>query len=1087
MSSQEIPDAQGIWLPSLRPGQSDGETMLTSLAQLYVHGLQVDWVGFNNNYTHGKVSGLPTYPFQRQRYWFQTCHQPQSNPSQTDCTDSIEQTEIVRFLNRGDSQSLLHLLERHKVFTEEQQQLVSEVLDLLSRQQQQQLQIQQDKVVLELYYDAQSHAGFFSEGFLNFIPLPEVVPNFSSVLLGSDPNHQTEAMQLVRISHREMRDVLFHKVNFSACQKILDFGCGYGTDLLLLAQKYPHLQLDGYTLSDQQLKTAIEKATALDVHDRIHIFKRDSSSDPFPDQYDLVLGCEVACHIKDKEGLFFNISSHLNQNGMVVLADFVSHADFSIDHAVTSSYLATTAEWVKIVSANHLRFLKAIDMSQEVANSLYNPDFENNLEDSASLKHDLTLKNDFASNSNIKEALNSCRNQRRLLTKGSLSYVLLTAQKEDELSVEELEYENFKILSRLDSYRHYCLRQWLYEVSWQPQQSSAIGTIRAAEPGNWIFFADTTGVAQQMAASLQTQGHTCVVVQHGNTYQRQHKYWWQLDPERPEDFQRLFQEISQLNSLPLKGVLHCWSLDSVGEMEMSIPELEQAQLLGCGSALHLLQALAQMPADDISLAKLWLVTRGAVCISQDTSAPVNVAQSPLWGMGRVIALEHPHLWGGMLDLPPDSPLPDVEQLLSDVLMDPPAVEDHIAYRKEQRYVARLVRIQLPALHEVEIKPDGTYLITGGLGALGLRIAHGLLERGARYLVLMSRRGTDQAQTAIASLQKPGIQVQVVQVDVSNPAEVAARVAELKKVMPPLRGLIHAAGLSGEFQELRFMTWDQLRAVLSPKVMGGWNLHQLTQEEELDFFVSFSSIAAVWGSRGQGHYAAANHFLEALAAHRQFRGLAGQSVNWGPWMGGGMATEEGQTWLQRAGVRSLDPVLAVQALAYLLGDGRCQTVVADVDWSVFKDVYEARQTRGRLLNGVKTYRRNVAPHASTSTLGHLETLSSHERETLIMNYMQESIAAALGISASQVNGYEHLSQLIRDSLMAVELRHRLQRDFKVSLPMHTFMTDTSVFELAASIHQQLLQRSQDNEQELIEHWQPMESGIETMIWLEEGEL
>ncbi|NJK63906.1 MAG: SDR family NAD(P)-dependent oxidoreductase [Synechococcaceae cyanobacterium SM2_3_1] len=925
---QSISQDHGEWLPSLQQEHLDWQQILTNLAQLYVRGNNIDWQQFYKEQSYCKISGLPAYPFQHQRFWIEP-----SSPIDLTPVPPTTKTEIVTLLNQKDTQSLMKLLEEKKQFTPEQRQLAMEVLNLLATQQQVQLQ-SNDLNVIESYYDSLTQIDLFSEGFLNFFPFPNIVSGFSFVLVATSPESYPTFINLVNIAHREMRDVLFHLVDFYSCQRILDFGCGYGTDLISFAQRYSHLQLDGYTLSQQQLNISLHKATGLSILDRIHISRKDSAHDPFPNHYDLVFGCEVACHIRDKESLFANISSHLNQHGMLVLADFISQTGFSIDHEVTSSYLISTQDWVKLFSNNHLRVIKAINMSQEVANSLYDPDFESHLERTGTINRNI----------NIRKAFESYDKQRNLLTKGLLNYVLLTLRKESESTVKELEGVNLQVLSNMEPYRHYCLRQWLYEVCWQPETKPAAATSWAGiiTPGSglWILFVDPSDLGEQLAAQWQSQGYTCIRVQPGTAYLRLQEHIWQINPVNQEEFYQLFQEIKSIYSMPLLGILHCWSLCSTPTESMNTTELEQAQILGCCSVLALIKALnSDSGRNQPGYPKLWLVTRGAVPVAGEITFPGGVAQSPLWGIGRVIAIEHPKLWGGMLDLSPEVTATEVESILREVIEG--QSEDQVAYRGEKRYVARLMRTPLPEFEEVHIHPDATYLITGGLGTLGLRTAEWLVERGAQHLVLLSRHSSEQAQARISRLREQGIQVQVAGVDVSNLGEMEVLLRQIQADLPPLKGLIHAAGIAGAIQKLQSMTIESLKEVLQPKVMGGWILHQLTLELELDFFVSFSSIAAVWGSRGQGHYASANHFLDALAAHRNTKGLTAQSVSWGPWTGGGMATKEAQEWLRRSGIKMLQPRLGMQALSYILKNSRVHTVVANVDWEVFKTTYEGR--------------------------------------------------------------------------------------------------------------------------------------------------
>ncbi|HID99273.1 MAG TPA: KR domain-containing protein [Thiotrichaceae bacterium] len=156
-------------------------------------------------------------------------------------------------------------------------------------------------------------------------------------------------------------------------------------------------------------------------------------------------------------------------------------------------------------------------------------------------------------------------------------------------------------------------------------------------------------------------------------------------------------------------------------------------------------------------------------------------------------------------------------------------------------------------------------------------------------------------------------------------------------------MIHAAGTLG-YDSLPEISLTRLQSVLRAKVQGAWLLHQLTQKQPLDFFVCFSSIASVWGSKKQAHYAAANHFLDGLAHYRQALGLPALSINWGPWAKGGMASCEAQSVLKRMGVEALSPEKALEAFGYLLTSQACQNTVADINWPVFKAIYTAQKPR-----------------------------------------------------------------------------------------------------------------------------------------------
>ena len=192
-----------------------------------------------------------------------------------------------------------------------------------------------------------------------------------------------------------------------------------------------------------------------------------------------------------------------------------------------------------------------------------------------------------------------------------------------------------------------------------------------------------------------------------------------------------------------------------------------------------------------------------------------------------------------------------------------------------------------------VRSDGTYLITGGLGALGLRVAEWLAEQGAGTIALLSRRQPSaEVESQLAAIRDRGAQVITLQGDVADGDSLAAALKQLPTDAPPLAGVVHAAGVLAD-GILTEMSLDQLDRAMQPKVPGAWNLHAATLDSPLDFFVLFSSVASVLGSPGQANYAAGNAMLDALAHARRAAGLPATAINWGPWSGTGMAAEQGR--------------------------------------------------------------------------------------------------------------------------------------------------------------------------------------------------
>lgn len=567
-------------------------------------------------------------------------------------------------------------------------------------------------------------------------------------------------------------------------------------------------------------------------------------------------------------------------------------------------------------------------------------------------------------------------------------------------------------------------KNWLYEVSWQPKPRQ-LRQISAHEPGSWMILADNWGVGEALAHLLQKQGETCFLVYPGDSYQVKQAGTWSVNPSNPADFERFFQEVMEINNLPLRGVVHLWSLEAGLTPELTIPLLEKIQVLGCASTLHLVQALA----DRFASPRLWLVTRGAVPAVSSLQAP---AQASLWGLGKVIALEHPKLWGGLLDLAADAPTDEAVNLLAEIWDS--QGEDQIAFREGQRYVARLIRSEVPEAQSMSLHSDSTYLITGGLGALGLKVAQWMVEQGARHLMLTGRKkASAEVLQAIAKMEDRGAKVVIAQANVAQCSDMVRVFEDIKTSMPPLAGIFHAVGMLQDGILLQ-QDWKSFEQVMAAKVKGTWILHTLSQQLQLDFFVTFSSAAALLGSPGQGNYAAANAFMDALADYRRASGLPGLSINWGLWKDAGMATSLGnhhQARLAAQGIESIPLDQGLQILGNLLGKDTAQVGVLPVNWSKFCQ----QIPQGVVLPFLESFIAidNKPSLQRTKFLQQLEATSVNERQTLLIAHVQTELVKLLGIDSSELEPQQGFLDLGMDSLMAVELKNRLESTLSCSLP------------------------------------------------------
>jgi NAD(P)-dependent dehydrogenase (short-subunit alcohol dehydrogenase family)/acyl carrier protein len=337
------------------------------------------------------------------------------------------------------------------------------------------------------------------------------------------------------------------------------------------------------------------------------------------------------------------------------------------------------------------------------------------------------------------------------------------------------------------------------------------------------------------------------------------------------------------------------------------------------------------------------------------------------------------------------------------------------------------------------------------------VAAWLVERGARQLVLVGRRSPDdRAREAIARLEEAGARVTTLRADISEPGEVARLLATIADALPPLRGVVNAAGVLDDGVLLQ-QTAARLGKVMAPKVEGSWNLHAQTKDLPLDFFVLFSSSASLLALPGRSSYAAANAFLDALAHHRRQCGLAGLSVNWGAWVEAGMAARLGadlRRQLAERGMGDVETRPGLDMLGALIAEGKAQTGVFPINWAkLFRDA------RGP----VPPYFEQVAVSAAevgqsgpgTGVLAELRACPSGQRASRLAEWIRQEVAGVLGThSASAVDPEKGFWAMGMDSLLSLELRNRLQSALGRRLDATLTMNHPNVSALARYLGGQL---------------------------------
>lgn len=360
--------------------------------------------------------------------------------------------------------------------------------------------------------------------------------------------------------------------------------------------------------------------------------------------------------------------------------------------------------------------------------------------------------------------------------------------------------------------------------------------------------------------------------------------------------------------------------------------------------------------------------------------------------------------------------------------------------------------------KVTISPDGTYLITGGLGGFSLAVVRWLIQNGAKHLVLMGRSGASSpaAQAAVNSLKEEGANVVVAKADVTQEKQVAKVIADINEYMPPLRGIMHAAMVLDDVSLLQ-MNQENFKKVMAPKVIGAWNLHSQTANLPLDLFILFSSISSIVGNPGQGNYVAANAFLDALAHHRRAQGLSALTVNWGAVTDVGYVAQNAEVaeHLKRIGIKSLRSQEAMKMFGVLLQQQATQTVIANLNWQQWAKFHPAASLpRFSQVVQIASDSQPVDEEQQDSFKDKILAAELTERKELLESCLREQVARVLLTSASKVDIQQPLISLGFDSLMAVELSNNIKKELDVDVPTVKLVQGPSIAQLVAQVGEQL---------------------------------
>ncbi|MGZ4850164.1 MAG: SDR family NAD(P)-dependent oxidoreductase, partial [Candidatus Bathyarchaeia archaeon] len=593
---------------------------------------------------------------------------------------------------------------------------------------------------------------------------------------------------------------------------------------------------------------------------------------------------------------------------------------------------------------------------------------------------------------------------------------------------------------------------WLYEIAWEPEPLLVPNKKPIVSDPNraLILLLPNNEVQKEIVDIFEASGYEryFIVMPGDEFYQKDNVFV--INPEEKSDYIKCLDILMEMNcDLVIEKIIHMWSLDDraifpIADEVQQRESIKQAQVFGCMSIMYTLQAMIQNKKQFLSeLCVITLRSQNAF-----EGKYINLGQTTINGLLKSARIECPDIIIKHIDLGCKKDICFIPAELTTLPAtannssnenDNTNIEKDIAYYEGNRFVSHFVHHKVIAVKELEFNSHGSYLITGGMGGLGLKICEWLIKKGAGCIILMGRNLPKDTDSILKIADGTASKIELVQCDVSNEVQLKETLKFISTTMLPLKGIFHAelAFFSQKFSNLKAFIRESF---FSSNVWSTWFLYETLQElnVSLDHLVLFSSIASSMGTPGQANYAAADSFLDGISQYLNAVGLKTISINWGPWDDIGMAANLQQK-MENIGIKLLPPQSALFQLEYCLSSNRNQLSVVD------------KVTK-------------AASIFSSDLLDQLMKENEYQRKETLKEFVLKTFRNVLNLKATD-NIEEDMGffQYGMDSLLIVEFRNKMQAQIGnyLTIPSTIAFDNPNILSLTNKLENLLFEKKKDN--------------------------